>query len=293
MIIPYKGTVIRPPSEAGSLIFQITFGCSDNRCIFCPAYKDKKLEIKSLEQIEKEIFRASKIFPETRKIFFADGDAIIIEQEKLIKIFDIAKIHFPMLSRIGIYGSIKSIEHKTVDDLKELKAKKLGLIYLGFETGDEEVYRIIKKYGSPEKNVETCNKVKEADIKTNVTVILGLGGKKYSTNHAMNTAKILNESQPHQIACLTLMIVKGTPIYNMAKKGEFELPDSFEILEELKILIENLQDFNCLFFSNHASNYFPINARFPNDKAKIITELERVIKKREKGMLTADFLRGL
>ncbi|MBU0952359.1 MAG: radical SAM protein [Elusimicrobia bacterium] len=292
-ILDYQGTVIRPPSEADSLILQITLGCTDNSCIFCPAYKDKKFKIKDFALIEKDIRRASKVMPETRRIFLADGDAIAIEMEVLVKILDLLNEHFPKLSRVAIYGSIKSLENKSVADLVELKNKKLGIVYLGFETGDEEVYRMIKKYGSPIGNVDTCMKVKEAGIKTNVTVILGLGGKKYTKQHATNTAKILNQAQPDQIAALTLMITPGTLLHSMLKRKEFEELDNFEFLEELKTLIENLEDFKGLFFSNHASNYYPISARFPRDKKYILETLDKVIKKRDNKALKPEFSRGL
>lgn len=289
----YQGIVIRPPSEADSLILQITLGCSDNNCIFCPAYKDKKFQIKNISQIEKEIKKASQLYPHTRRIFFADGDAVIIEQEELLRILDMTVDNFPELSRIGAYGSIKSLENKSVLQLKELKEKKLGIIYLGIETGDPEVYGIIRKYGSPEKNIETCIKVKAAGIKLNSTVVLGLGGKELSVQHAINTAKVLNKAKPDQVAALTLMIVEGTAIYNMEKRGAFCQLDRFEMLRELYLLIKNMDDFKCLFFSNHASNYFPVKARFPRDKESILAELDSIIKHKKDNYLTPDQLRGL
>ncbi|MCK4532666.1 radical SAM protein [bacterium] len=292
-MISYQGVVIRPPSEANSLIFQITLGCSDNHCIFCPAYKDKKFKIKDLEEIEREIKYAARVYPLTRRIFFADGDALVVEQRKLVHIFELVQDNFPKLTKIGIYGSIKSLEDKSVSDLSELKKNKLGIIYLGFETGDEEVYRRVKKYGSPAGNVETCIKIKEAGIKVNVTVILGLGGKELSVQHSANTAKILNLAQPQQIAALTLMVVPETPLYQMIKKGKFKQLEQFDFLEELRLLVEKLDDFKCLFFSNHASNYYSISARFPKDKHRILKELDWVIENKQEDVLTPDCLRGL
>ncbi|OGS21068.1 MAG: hypothetical protein A2252_04020 [Elusimicrobia bacterium RIFOXYA2_FULL_39_19] len=292
-ILDYEGTVIRPPSEADSLILQVTLGCTDNSCIFCPAYKEKKYKVKDFALIERDIKRAAKAMPDTRRIFLADGDAIAMEQQEFIKILDLLNENFPKLSRIAVYGSIKSLENKTVTDLKEFKNKKLGVIYLGFETGDAEVYKMIIKYGTPQVNIATCLKVKESGIKTNVTVILGLGGKKYTTQHAVNTAKILSIARPDQIAALTLMIAPGTPLLSMQKRKEFEELNNFEFLEELKTLIENMEDFKCLFFSNHASNYYPINARFPKDKPQIVAELAEILKSKDKKHLRPDFSRGL
>ena len=289
----YVGTLIRPPSEAESLIFQVTLGCTDNKCIFCPAYKDKPFRAKDLSVIQKEMSLAARQYPDTRKIFLADGDALALPLDTLKTILDNAIKLFPQLAKISAYGSIKSLEKKSAEDLQELKERKFGTAYLGFETGDEEVYKLIRKYGSPQGNVETCLKVKEAGIKTNVTVILGLGRKKHSKNHAVNTAKILNLSRPDQIAALTLMVAPNTPLFEMVQNGDFEELESFEYLQELYSLIENMQDFKCLFFSNHASNYFPISARFPKDKEFILKDLKEVIQGRKISSLRPEFSRRL
>ncbi|MCL2390146.1 MAG: radical SAM protein [Endomicrobia bacterium] len=293
MPLNYEGTVIRPPSEANSLIFQITLGCSDNSCIFCPAYKDKPFRIKPLDVIFKEIDFASNKYPGVRKVFLADGDALIMPQNQLIAVFDRILEKFKEVRRISLYASNKSVAAKSVEELKELKKRKMSVAYIGFETGDSVVYKMISKYGCPEDNVKSVNKFKEASIKSNVTVILGLGGKKHTYAHAVNTAKILNESKPEQIAALTLMVAKNTPLFEMIKKGEFEPLDDFESLEELKIILEHLEDFPCLFFSNHASNYVPIEARLPKDKEKTLKILNDILKRKDKSDLKPDFLRGL
>lgn len=289
----YIGTVIRPPSEAASLIFQVTLGCSDNKCTFCPAYKDKGFKVRDIHEIESEIQAASGVCPGARKIFLADGDAVIVDQNKLTAILSLLARYFPSLAKVSAYGSIKSLGTKTVRELEELKKLKLSMIYMGFETGDEEVYKSIKKYGSPQGNVEACLKLKEAGIKANVTVIAGLGGKKLSRAHAVNTAKILNLSRPEQIAVLTLMIAPGTPLFRMRKERLFEELDEFEMLAETKLLIENLEDFKCQFFANHASNYYPVAARFPKDRDMVLGGLASVLESRNRGKLVPDFLRGL
>lgn len=292
-MLNYQGTVIRPPSEADSLILQVTLGCSDNACIFCPAYKEKHFRIKNIKEIEEDIKIAHKYYPYVRKIFLADGDALIIAQKDLLVILNKIIEIFPHVTRISAYASVKSIEMKTVEELKQLKAKKMSLLYIGFETGDNDVYKFIQKYGSPEKNVESVLKLKQADIKSNVTVILGLGGQKFSLQHAKNTAEILNRAQPEQIAALTLMVVENTPLYSMCKLNQFQLIKDFDVLKELKILLENLQDFKCLFFSNHASNYIPVSARFPKDRQNLIIMLDRIISDCNRQALRKDFIRGL
>lgn len=292
-MLNYQGTVIRPPSEAESLILQVTLGCSDNSCIFCPAYKDKHFKIKSIKEIEQDIKIAYKYYPDIRKIFLADGDALIIPQKDLLIILDKILEVFPSVTRISMYASVKSIELKTVEELKQLQSKKISLVYMGFETGDKDVYQLIQKYGSPQKNVESVLKLKQAGIKSNVTVILGLGGQKFSFMHAKNTANILNQAQPEQIAALTLMVVENTPLYDMCKLNHFQLLKDFDVLKELKILLENLQDFKCLFFSNHSSNYIPISARFPKDRHNLISMLNKIISDCNKQVLRKDFIREL
>jgi len=292
-MLDYEGLIIRPPSEAESLILQVTVGCTDNNCIFCPAYKEKQFKIKNISQIESEIKSTAELYPETRRIFLADGDAIVIPQAQLLTICELLNTHFPKLTRISVYGSIKSLKTKSVAELSGLKLRKLSLIYMGMETGDDEVYKLINKFGSPQGNIDTCLKIKEPGIKVNSTVILGLGGIKYSNQHAVNTAAMLNKSQPGQIAALTLMIVQGTPIFRMQQNNEFVLPDKFGLLKELLLLLENLDDFRCLFFSNHASNYLPINARFPKDKPEIINSIKDIINTKNEKALKPEFLRDL
>jgi radical SAM superfamily enzyme YgiQ (UPF0313 family) len=275
------------------LIFQLTVGCSDNGCIFCPAYKDKKFRVRKKGEVENEIVAASRAYPGTRRIFFADGDALAADTGMLAEILERSLKVFPRLNRVAIYGSVKSLENKSVEELRKLRGAKLGMVYLGFETGDEEVYKFIRKYGSTKDNVAACLKLKEAGIKVNVTVVLGLGGIRRSKDHALNTARLLNETKPHQIAALTLMVVPGTLIHKMAEKGEFALPDKYMMLEELRAIIENLEDFRCLFFSNHASNYFPVSARFPHEKEGVLKQLGRVIKNRRDDLLKPEILRDL
>lgn len=291
--VHYEGTVIRPPSEAESLIVQATLGCSDNRCVFCPAYKDKPFRIKSVEAIETELAAAAKVWPDTQRIFFADGDAVAMPQKDLLRVLDTACRCFPKLARVAMYASVKSLGTKSEDDLRQLKERKLGILYLGFETGDPDTYRMIRKYGSPAGNVEACIKVKGAGIKTNVTVILGLAGKRRSREHAEHTAAVLNEARPHQIAALTLMIAPGTPLAEMQAAGAFEPQDEFGMVTELRDMVASLRDFPCLFFANHASNYYPVQARFPRERHAVLATLSGIINGKQKSALRPDFLRGL
>ncbi|MCL2388775.1 MAG: radical SAM protein [Elusimicrobia bacterium] len=285
--------VIRPPSEAYSLILQPTLGCPDNTCTFCPAYKTKPFKIKSLKDIETDIKQAFKAYPQADKIFLADGDTLRVPFDDLVKILDLLNKHFKYLRRISLYATTQSILEKSVSELQTLKSKKMSLVYTGFETGCEATYKFIQKAGAAQDNVEAGLKLKEAGIKSNVTVILGLGGKALSQSHAIETAKILSAARPEQIAALTLMIPPEAPLYKLVKNGEFTPLTPFEIINELGLMVANMEDFKCLFFANHASNYVPIEARFPKDRQLVLNTLKEISLSKNKSTLKPDFLRGL
>lgn len=290
----YEGLIIRPPSEAESLILQVTVGCSHNRCTFCPAYKEKKFRIKSEKEIFHDIDRAAKKYGDAvRRIFLCDGDPLIMPQELLVSVLEHILIKFPRLQRAGIYGNAKSILKKSADDLLELKRRKLGIIYMGLESGDENVLQQVAKGATPDQMIEAAALVRQAGIKLNVTVLLGLGGKDGSKRHAVATMRVLNRMKPNHVAALTLMVVPGTPLHEALEKGAFVLPDKFELIEELRAMVAESQLENCLFFSNHASNYVPIQARMPRDKENILHELDAVLSSRDERYLRDEFMRAL
>lgn len=288
----YEGIVIRPPSEAESLILQVTLGCSHNKCTFCPTYKGRRFRIKDLEIIKAEIDEVAPYGP-FRKVFLADGDALIIPQPKILGILHYLSQKITGLRRVGIYGNAKSILRKSVEELQALRKQKLGIIYLGVETGDEELLRKVHKGASYEQMVEAGRRVKEAGISLSVTVLLGLGGIERSHQHALATAKILSEIDPDFASALTLMVVPGTPLYEEMQAGHFKLPSPFQLIEELGIIIANANFSNCYFTSNHASNYLPIKARLPRDKEIIVNLIHKVITAKDPLLLRPEYLRGL
>jgi len=289
----YEGPVIRPPSEANSLILQVTVGCSHNRCTFCPAYKGRRFRIKGIEEISRDIEEATLFSTEVRRIFLADGDALIIPQPKLLEIMHSLHQRFPILQRIGIYANTKSILRKSVAELKELKELKLGIIYLGIESGDDATLAAVHKGATADRTVEAAVRVKEAGMKLSVTVLLGIGGRERSLIHARETAKILTRIQPDYVGALTLMLIPGAPLYDAAQEGSFALPSPFELLLELKTMIAESDLNRCLFFSNHASNYFPVKARLPRDKKACVQLLDRILDRHDRGALTPEHLRAL
>lgn len=288
----YEGIVIRPPSEAESLILQVTLGCSHNRCTFCPTYKGRRFQIKDLDRIKEEIDEMAPCGP-FRKVFLADGDALIIPQDKLIAILQYLKERLPGLRRVGLYGNAKSILRKSVEELRALKALKLGIVYLGVETGDPTLLEKVRKGASYEQMVEAGRRVKEAGITLSATVLLGLGGVEHGQQHALATAKILSDIDPDFASALTLMVVPGTPLHEEMESGRFQLPSPFQLLEELGTLIAHTHFTNCYFTSNHASNYLPIKARLPRDKEAVVRLIQKVVSSQDASRLRPEFLRGL
>jgi len=288
----YEGIVIRPPSEAESLILQVTLGCSHNRCTFCPTYKGRRFRIKGLDTIKSEIDEVVPYGP-FRKVFLADGDALIIPQPKLLAILEVLNEKIRGLRRVGIYGNAKSILRKSVDELKALKSRKLGIVYLGVETGDPTLLEKVRKGASYEQMVEAGRRVKEAGITLSATVLLGLGGMEHGQQHALATAKILSDIDPDFASALTLMVVPGTPLYEDMEAGRFQLPSPFRLLEELGTIIAHANFSRCYFTSNHASNYLPIKARLPKDKEAVVRLIHNVVSSRDASQLRPEFLRGL
>ncbi len=288
----YEGIVIRPPSEAGSLILQVTLGCSHNKCTFCPTFKKKKFKIRPLDSIRadlKEVGGCGRI----RRIFLADGDALIIPQKSLVPIFDSVNEYIYGIERIGIYGNVKSILRKTPEELRALKERGLGIIYMGLESGDGEVLKKVKKGTGPEEAVEAAKRVKEAKILLSVTVLLGLGGKNGSKRHALETGKILSDMNPDFIGALTLMIVPGTPLYEDEQKGTFLLPDQMGFLEELYLILKSINVNSCLFTSNHASNYLPLRVNLPDQRDEAISLIRNILDEERIDLLRPESTRGL
>ncbi|MGA9111547.1 MAG: radical SAM protein [Smithella sp.] len=288
----YEGLIIRPPSEAYSLLLQVTTGCSHNKCTFCGTYRQKKLKIKPLEQIKKDLREASS-YDDVDKVFLCDGDALIIPQPRLEEILKLINDNLPNINRIGTYANAKSILRKSVDELKTLRSLGLKIIYLGVETGNVELLKKINKGVTYEQMVTAARRVKEAGIILSVTVILGLGGIEKSIEHARDTAKILTDIDPDYAGALTLMFVPETELYEDYLAGRFVLPDKFGFIRELYLMIAESNFTNCYFTSNHASNYLSVKAHLPREKEKILKMISSVIKEEDLSRIRPEYLRGL
>jgi radical SAM superfamily enzyme YgiQ (UPF0313 family) len=290
----YVGNVIRPPSEAESLILQVTVGCSHNMCTFCGTYKDVKFRLKEREKIEKDIDEAAKYAYRFKRVFLADGDVLILPTETILDIIATINRKIPGIERFGVYGNTKSILKKSPNDLISLKNAGLGIVYQGIESGSMDVLRRIKKGASPYRMIEAADKVMDAGILLSQTVILGIGGTELSIQHAVETGSLLGEMSPDYASALTLMMLPGTGLYAEYEKGKFKLPDRFGLLDELRLIIENMNvKKKCYFTSNHASNYLPIKALLPDDREKVVKLLNSVIESRDEQILKPEYMRGL
>ncbi len=274
----YEGMVYRPPSEAYSLIVQATVGCSHNNCTFCSMYKKDKFKIKSLDLIKEDLLEARQFYREVKRIFIADGDALAMKHEDLVEVCRTINELFPECERIGIYGSPNSILRKSLEELKELKDLGIGIVYLGVESGNKEILKNIKKGVTREEMVEAGKKIKESGIKLSITLISGIGGRKLTKDHALDSAKIINEIEPDYAGLLTLMVMPGTELYEDVEAGSFELLDPREVLLETRLMVENIGASGVVFRSNHASNYIQLAGTFMEDKDKILGQIDLGLK---------------
>ena len=291
--VKYEGDIYRPPSEAKSLILQATIGCSHNRCTFCGMYKRKKFRVREFEELEKEIIAVSQMMPRTRRIFLADGNALAIPFELLSRILQLLQDAFPKLERVSLYGNPQDLLEKSVEQLRELKNLKLGIIYLGIESGSAAVLKEIRKGVTPQQIAVGASRAKQAGVPLSITVINGLAGLEGTEEHAGETASLLNKIDPEYLGLLSLMTVPGTTTHRCFKEGLLTPLSPWELLKEIRMMVEGLSLTNCVFRANHASNYLPIKAVLSRDKEQLLAELDQVIAKKAPGSLKSEYLRGL
>ncbi len=274
----YEGYCIRPPSEAKSILLQVTVGCSHNRCTFCGSYKEKRFRIKEDRIILSDILFASKYMRGQERVFLMDGDALIIPQKRLMWILDRIKEHLPWVRRVGAYANAKSLRKKTLEALIQLKENGLGIIYLGVESGDDEVLTSVNKNTNAQNLIDMGRKVRKAGIKLSVTVLLGIAGRERSLEHARATGALLSAMDPNYVGALTVMLIPETPLHEDMGSGKFQLPTERELLLELREMIAHTHLTMGLFFSNHASNYLPIRARLPRGKGEALSLIDSALR---------------
>ena len=275
----YEGYCIRPPSEADSILLQVTLGCSHNRCTFCGTYRDKqRFRIKDDRIIRGDILYAARHMQNEDRLFLMDGDALIIPQPRLMWILERIREHLPWVKRVGAYANVKSIKMKSVEELKQLRQTNLGILYYGVETGDDEIRIAIHKGSTAATCIEMGRRVKEAEIRLSVTVLLGIGGRENSLRHARATGELLSAMDPDFVGALTVMLIPGTPLYEEYANGTFALPDETGFLRELREMIAYTHLSRGYFFSNHASNYLPLKAKLPSGKQKALDLIDAALR---------------
>lgn len=271
----YYGTVVRPPSEAESYILQVTYGCSHNHCTFCGTYLDKPFRARPIEEVLEDIALAAERIPDTRRVFLADGNALVLNTGRLVTILDALADALPRLRRVGVYANARDILGKSDADLAMLCQRKLEIVYLGLESGSDEVLRRIRKGATAAEMVETVQKVKRAGMRASVIAILGVGGAELSAEHAEETGRVVSAMDPEYLSLLTLMLVPGTELYRQWQSGTFEVPEPAALLHELRQVIAHLDGLSrCLFRTNHASNYLPLAGTLSRDKASLLAAID-------------------
>ena len=287
----YEGMIIRPPSEANSILLQVTVGCSRNKCTFCGTYSGERFRIKSDEIILQDIEFAARHCRRQRRVFLCDGDALIIPQKRLLHILTEIHKQLPWVTRVGVYANAKSLEMKTDEQLETLREHGLGIAYMGLETGDDVTLKRINKGAGSEKMIRMGRKARAAGIKLSVTVLLGIAGHERSQIHASETGRVLSAIDPEYVGALSLMLIPGTPLYEEHAAGRFELIDPNEMLAELRTMMANTHLSRGLFHANHASNYLPIKARLPRDKEQVLGLIDSALA--GKVSLKPEYLRAL
>lgn len=271
----YQGSIIRPPSEADSIILQVAVGCPHNRCTFCGAYREpeQRFQIKDEEFVERDLDFAARHCRRLTTVFLADGDALIIPPQRLLALCRRIREKLPWVRRISLYANGRTLLKRSPEELAALKAAGLGRIYMGLESGCDQVLRDIGKGATAAEMVAAGRRAREAGIFLSVTCLLGIGGAARSQEHAKATAAVLSEMQPNQIAVLTLMLLDNTELGQAAKEGRFQLPSQSGMLHELRTMLDGLVEFRCQFHANHASNYFSLEGRLPKDRERFLAQI--------------------
>lgn len=271
----YEGVVYRPPSEAKSLIVQVTIGCAHNTCTFCNMYKAKEFRIRKLKEILEDLQEAHDDYGRyVQRVFLADGDALVMKNEDLLTILEAISRLFPNVRRVASYGTAQDILRKTEEELKQLKNAGLGIVYVGAESGDNDVLKYIHKGVTAEEVVAAGQKLKCCGIQTSVTLISGLGGRGMVEKHALSCAKLISEMNPEYASFLTLRLYEGTPMYEDVVEGRFERITADEIADEMKIFLEHVDSPGTVFRTNHASNYVVLAGTLNEDIPSMLETLE-------------------
>lgn len=291
--LTYAEPLFRPPSEAYSLILQPTIGCSWNRCAFCEMYTKKKFRVRDIEEVKEEIRSLASYGDHVKKVFLADGNAMVLDTAYLLELITELRHAFKRIVRISAYALPKDLLAKADEELIMLNEAGLKLIYVGLESGDDEVLQMINKGETAESSIEALLKAKAAGIKSSVMILSGLGGKKYSLQHAENSARVVNAVQPEFLSTLVLSYPHGMEHFKKRFKGDFEPCDIPDLLAEMKVFISNTALEQSIFRSDHASNYLLLKGTLGREKQRMLDEIEAALENPGMAGLRPEWLRGL
>ena len=292
-MIRYEGSLYRPPSEADSLILQATIGCSYNRCTFCGMYRDKRFRVRPLTELRDEIRWARDEMPSVRKVFLADGDALVAKASFLHALLADLRDAFPDLRRVSVYASPQSLQVRSVEELRSLREAGLALCYLGIESGHDAVLEKLEKGVDSAEMVRVARKATEAGVKLSTMILLGAGGRALSGDHARESARVVNAIQPRFVSTLVMTPVEATPLWEAAERGEVDELTPIELAAELRELLAHLELSGSVFRSNHASNYLALKGTLPKDKQALLEVLDGVLADPAAGHFVPAWLRGL
>ncbi len=292
-MIRYEGKLYRPPSEGESLILQATIGCSYNRCTFCAMYREKKFRVRPIDELRAEIAWAARSLPPVRKVFLADGDALIAKTSFLLQLLGELSAAFPELRRVSCYASPQALQVRSIDDMRALRDAGLDLYYLGVESGDDRVLTRLEKGVDAAEMIRVAGKATEAGVALSTMILLGAGGRAGSIDHARASARVIGAIRPRFVSTLVMTPVEGTPLWDEAERGHVDELDPIELTVELREFVAGLELSGSIFRSNHASNFLPLAGTLPKDKARILAELDAVLARPEHARFVPDWMRGL
>lgn len=275
--MPDNDPKFRPPAEAASLILQVDEGCPHNACAFCGMYRRLRFRRRTMEEIREIVAAEAAVWPEVARVFLADGDVMRRPFEELAEILRLLRQSFPALSRVNLYAAGSGILDKTAEQLRQLKALKLHTFYLGLESGDEEILRKMNKAETAAKMIQAVEHAQAAGLRASVIVLLGLGGRERSREHAEQTAAALNRMRPRLLSLLRVTPIPNTPLGREVRARRFAEVSEYGVLEEMRRLVANLDLPNTVFRANHASNVTPLEGRLPRDKARLLMEMDRLL----------------
>jgi radical SAM superfamily enzyme YgiQ (UPF0313 family) len=288
----YEGQIYRPPSEAESYILQATIGCSWNKCVYCDMYRDKTFRVRALAETLQDLRQAAQVTGRgIDKLFVADGDALVLDMDHWRSILGCARSELPRLTRVSCYATAENILDKTPEELAELRALGLSLLYIGPESGDDKTLKRIVKGSTFDQHVEAAHRAHAAGMRISVISLLGIGGVERSQEHAQATARLVTEMNPEYFAALTTSVVPSTPLVKLRDKGFWELPSVSRMLEELRTIVDEARPTDAVFRTNHASNYLPLAGRLPRDREHIVAAIDGALS--GKIRLRPEWIRGL